>query len=182
MSYLPIKEIAYALKGYYPNAEETEQIIIDCALVAAGADAVSSILPGLAIPATIAGSFGAVWIMYGRLCKALNIEMKRNVLKLLARAALTNIAANLGGLLLAMTASMFIPGASVAASAIVTFVTVYLAGLIFLKMIARLAEQSKDLTSFSDISEREMASTVHATAVGKQELTAAKVAYEMNKA
>jgi hypothetical protein len=53
MSYLPIKEAAYALKDYYPNADETEKVIINCALVAAGADAVGGVLPGLAVPATI---------------------------------------------------------------------------------------------------------------------------------
>ena len=84
MSYLPIKEAAYALKDYYPNADETEKVIINCALVAAGADAVGGVLPGLAVPATIIACFGTVWVMYGQLCGKLGISLKENVLKLLA--------------------------------------------------------------------------------------------------
>ncbi len=132
MSYFPIKEVAYGLKSYYPNADETEQIIIDCAMVAAGADIVGSIIPGLAVPATIITCFGAVWAMYGKLSNKLGISFKKNVLKLIARAVLANIVANLGATIAAVLAGMFIPGASILASAVVVFLTIYLAGLVFL--------------------------------------------------
>lgn len=181
MRNLPVKEILYGLKAYYPNAEETEQNIINCALVAAGADAVSSLIPGLAVPATITACFGTVWVMYGKLSKKLGISLKDNVLKLLARAALANIGANLGGALLAMVVGMLIPGASVLASAVVAFATVYLAGMIFLQLILKLAKKSGNIHDFSDISESEMERAVKDTKVSKEDLNAAKQAYRENK-
>lgn len=176
-----IKELVYGLKTYYSNAEDTEKVIIDCALVAAGADAVGGIIPGLAIPATIASCFGAVWVMYGKLCDTLNISLKENVLKLLAKAALANIAANLGGALIAMFVGMFIPGASIFVSAAVTFITVYLAGIVFLALILKMAKQSSDLHTFSDISESDMEKTVNATKLSKEDLKEARKVYDRNK-
>lgn len=176
-----MKALVYGLKEYYDNAEQTEKVIIDCALVAAGADAVGSIIPGLAIPATIASCFGAVWVMYGKLCGTLGISMKENVLKLLAKAAISNIAANLGGALIAMFAGMLIPGASIAVSAAVTFITVYLAGIVFLALVLKMAEKSSDPYSFSDISESDMKKTVSNTKLSKEDLKEAKKSYEQNK-
>ena len=94
------KTIMYALKAYYSNAENTEKIILNCALVAASADLVGGAIPGLAIPAVITSCFGAIWVMYGKLCKELGISLKDNTLKILARAAITNIAMNLTGVIL----------------------------------------------------------------------------------
>lgn len=113
-----IRELTYGLRDYYNHADEAERIIMNAALTSAAADAVGGLIPGLALPATILSCFGAVWIMYGALCKTLGISLKENVLKLLAKAALANITANLGGALAAMFAGMFIPGASVLVSAV----------------------------------------------------------------
>lgn len=176
-----MRELLLALKVYYHDADEAQKIILDSALVAAGADAVGSFIPGLAIPITIVGCTGAVWVMYKRLCDKLGISLSGKVLKLLARAAVANIAANLGGAFLALIAGLLVPGASIAASAIVSFLTVYLAGFIFLKLILGLAQKSADPYTFSDISTSEMKREVEQTKVSKEDLEAAKQVYEENK-
>ncbi len=181
MSYLPIKETMYALKSYYVDAEEAEKIIISCALVAAGVDAVGGAIPGLAFPATIISCFGAVWVMYGQLCNKLGISLKENVLKILARAALANIVGNLGAAIAALITGLFIPGASILASAVITFVTIYLAGYIFLQLILKMARRSKDPYTFSDISTSEMKKMTKEAKVSKEDLAAAKKAYDENK-
>ncbi len=181
MSNIPLSVVARELLDHYRRAGETEQIIIGCATTATVADAVGGAIPGLAIPATIVSCVGAVWAMYGILCSTLGISIKKNVLKLLARAAITNIAANLGGALIAMFAGMFIPGASIIVSAAVTFITVYLAGFIFLKLILKMAKKSNDPYSFSDINESEMKRMVHDEKLTKEDLNAAKSVYEKNK-
>ena len=181
MSYIPTKDLCYALKDHYCNADKAEKIIINCALVAAGADAVAGIIPGLAIPATIVACFGTVWVMYGKLCETLGITLSEKILKLLARAALANIAANLGSVFIAMFAGMMFPGTSMAASAVTAFVTVYLAGMIFLQLILKLAEQSKDPYSFKDISTDEFKKGVENTKVGREDLEAARKIYQENK-
>lgn len=175
------KTIFSELSRHYDNAEETEKIIINSALAAAAADAVGSVIPGLAIPATILSCFGAVWLMYGSLCSALGISIKENVLKLLAKAALANITANLGGALAASFAGMFIPGASILVSAAVAFVAVYLAGIVFLRLILKMAETSSDPHSFSDISEKEMGDLLSRVKLTKEDLKTAKNVYRQQK-
>lgn len=176
-----LKALMYGLKEHYRHAEDVEKVIINCALVAACADAVGGAIPGLAVIATITSCFGAVWVMYGKLCSVLGISLKENVLKLLAKAALANIAANLGAGLVAMFAGMFIPGASVLVSAAVSFISVYLAGIVFLAMIKKLADKSEDPYTFSDISEKEMKKTVSSVKLSKDDLNAAKDAFDKNK-
>lgn len=175
------KEVIRGLRAYYPNADDTQKVILDSAMVAAGADAIGGIIPGLAIPATIVACFGAVWVMYGRLCSTLGISLRENVLKLLARAVLANIAGNLGGVFAASFVGMFIPFASILVSAAVVFVTVGLAGLIFLRMILSLAKKSSDPYTFSDLSESEMESTARYTNVSKGDFEAMRGAYRSSR-
>lgn len=179
---MSIKELASALKIYYANAEEAEKIILTSAALAAAADAVGSWVPVLAVPAAIVSSFGAVWHMYAKLCKKLDISIKENVLKLLARAALANIAANLGSVIVTMLVSIMIPGASIAASAITVFLAVYLAGLIFLRFLLKLAEKSADPHSFSDMSKSDMKEVLSGVSVTKADLNDARAAYASNRA
>lgn len=181
MSYVPIKELAYALKSYYPNADQTEKTILNCAAVAATADAVGSLIPGLAIPATVVSCFGAVWTMYGLLCNQLGISLKENVLKLLARAALSNIVANLGGALAALVAGMLFPGTSIPAAAIIAFITVYLAGMVFLQLILKLADSSNDPHGFTDINIDEMKKAMKDNKLSRDDLDAAKQAFRQNQ-
>lgn len=160
-----MKDAAYLLKAYYANAEDAEKIILSCALTAAGADAVGGLIPGLAVPMIVVSCLGAVWAMYGSICAKLNISIKGNVLKILARAALANIVANLGGFLAAYLVATFIPGAGVAASALLTFATVYLAGYIFLQTLLKLAKKSRDPHTFGDIDEHDMKDTIKSVKV-----------------
>lgn len=176
-----LKMVLYALKEHYSNADNVERIIIECALTAAAAAGIGGMIPGLSVPALIIGCFGAVWVMYGRICKELGISLKKNVLKLLARAALSNIAANLGGALLVSLAGLLIPGASVAVSAVATFICVYIAGLLFVQLLGKLAAKSADPVSFSDISASEMGEIVKEAKVDMADLEAAKEAYTTNK-
>lgn len=173
-----IKELLIGLKAYYDNAEGTEKVILSYAIAAAAADAAGGAIPGLAIPAAIVSCFGAVWMMYGSLCTALGISIKEHALKLLAKAALANIAANLGGVLIAIFAGMLLPGASILVSAAVAFIAVYLAGIVFLRLILKMARQSCDPYTFRDISDHEMKAAVRGITVTKEDLNAAKAVYD----
>lgn len=83
--------------------------------------------------------------------------------------------------MIAMFAGMFIPGASVIVSAAVAFIAVYLAGIGFLVLILKLAEKSSDSYAFSDISEKEMKNEVSGTKLTRDDLNAAKDAFDGNK-
>ena len=178
----PMVMVTEALKSFYSNADDANKVIMTAALTAASADAIGGAIPGLAIPATIVSCFGTVWVMYGAICRKLGINMKDKALKLLARAALVNIAANLGGALAALIAGMLVPGGSILASAVVAFLTVYLAGLVFLKTLVKLAAASSDPHSFSDMSEGDMKRAMKETKVSKEDLEAARKAYGTSKA
>ena len=171
---LPIREVIYALKVYYPNADETEKVIIENAAVAAGANVIGGWIPVLAVPAAITTCVGAVWVLYGRLCSKLNISLRGNLLKLLARAAVANIGANLAGALIALLIPMIIPGASAAASALLGFCVVYIAGQIFLNLVLSMAKKSSKPFSYDDISDSEMQDIVRNNSVSKEDLTRAR--------
>ena len=158
-----IKELLIGLKAYYDNAEGTEKVILSYAIAAAAADAAGGAIPGLAIPAAIVSCFGAI---------------KEHALKLLAKAALANIAANLGGVLIAIFAGMLLPGASILVSAAVAFIAVYLAGIVFLRLILKMARQSCDPYTFRDISDHEMKAALRGITVTKEDLKAAKAVYD----
>lgn len=79
-----------------------------------------------------------------------------------------------------MFAGMFIPGASILASAAVSFIAVYLAGIVFLRLILKMAQKSSDPYTFSDISSSEMKAAARNITVTKEDLNAAKAVYEAN--
>lgn len=169
------------LGRYYEKAEETIRIITRCALVAGAANVVGGVIPGVAVVTTIISCVGAVWTMYVKLCQELKISLSEKALKLLARAVVSNIAANLGGALVAMLAAMLLPVGSVAASALVGFVTVYLAGIVFLKLILKLAEKTGDPHSFNGIDANSMKREVADFKVTQEDLEEAKKVFDENR-
>ena len=176
-----LKTVVRGLKGHYSQAEDTEKIIITAASVAAGASAVGGVIPVLAIPGMIVSCFGAVWVMYAKICTCLGLNLKEGLLKILARAALANIVANLAGAFAAEIVFAFVPGASVIAGAALTFCTVYLAGLIFLKTILSLAKKGKSGAALNHLSDSEFENILKEQKVDKSNLKDAKNAYKNDK-
>lgn len=88
---------------------------------------------------------------------------------------------NLGSVIIGAVAGMLIPGASIPVSAIVTFITVYLSGMMFLQLILKMAQKSTNLHTFSDISTDEMKKTVSNVKLSKDDLEAAKKIYDSHK-
>lgn len=176
-----LRQVVKQLGKYYEKAEDTTTIIINCALVATGGAVADGNFPALAVPIAIVSCLPATWTMYVKLCQKLDISISENTLKLLARAVISNIASNLVGELIALVAAMFLPGGSVAASAVVKFVTLYLAGVIFLNLILRLAQKSGDPHNFGGISANEMKKEAANIKMTKADLQAAKADYEANK-
>lgn len=168
-----INETANALQRYYSNASETKSIIKNCALVAAGAATAGSLIPVLAIPAVITSSFGAIWVMYGKLCTALGISLKENTLKLLARAAIANISTNL----ISMLIGTLIPVGGIAIGAIATYVTVVIAGNIFLKLILGMARSGVNVANCNDCDLKEIVKNIN---VDPDEINDAKNEYKDN--
>ena len=132
---MKMQELTNNLETYYQNAPQAQKIIINCALTAGGATAVGGLVPVLSIPATIVASLGAIWAMYIKLSQCLGVPFKENSLKVLASAALSNIATNLIGVFAIELLGTIVPGFGCVAGAALTFACVYLAGLMFMKML-----------------------------------------------
>lgn len=119
------------------NADSQE--IADCVIGHAAAASVAAMAGGVfsGFASLIASgiAIGAIWRMYIKLCQILNINLKKDILKSVASAVLSNIVTQIGGMILAEVLIGFIPGASVLVCGVVNFVVVYFAGLIFIKTL-----------------------------------------------
>ena len=150
---------------------------MDCALTAAAAAAVGGIIPVLAIPAAIVSCVGAVWAMYIQLCKCLEIPIGDNLLKVLASAALSNIAVNLASVFIAELVGTLIPGVGIAANAIITFACIYLAGLMFMQMLLAFARKGKVGSDLGGISKAELKDEIRSQTPTAEDVKFVKKAY-----
>lgn len=177
---MSMNEILRCLKVYYKGAESAEKVILNCALTAAAASAVGCFVPVLSLPSMIISCFGAVWMMYAQLCDCLGIPFKTNILKVLASAALSNIATNLIGVFVVELLVAFIPGVGSVAGAAVTFACVYLAGMMFMKMLLAFAKNGKTGSDLDSMTSREAQSYMKKCEVSKEDVKDAKAAFDQS--
>lgn len=121
--------------------ESIKETISNYAIAAAVASAVAGAIPGVAGVVAALTQAGFVWATYVKINKTLGISMSENTAKFIGSAIVTNLVTNCGALLLAYAAACvvaFIPGVGVAANAILGYVIVYVAAIIYLKLITRL--------------------------------------------
>lgn len=177
---MDINVLAKELKAFYSNADEAVRTIINCALVAAGASAVGGLIPALEIPAIIVSCIGAVWSMYIKICKILNIRIGDNLLKVLASAALSNIATNLVGIFAMEILVCFIPGLASISGALITFASVYLAGQMFMAMLLAFANRGKTGAALEGISTEDMQTVLNEQTPTKADVKNAKKVFHEN--
>lgn len=175
-----LNDLLKDLRYYYKSADEVGKIILTCGLTAAGAVAVGGMFPILAIPAFIVSSVGAVWAMYGKICKCLEIPIRKNILKVLASAALSNIAANLAGVFAVEIVTAMIPGIGSAAGAAATFACIYLAGIMFTETLLAFAEKGQVGNDLGSVSERTLKSEIKSHTPTKEDVKDARSSFEHN--
>ena len=150
-------------------------------MVAAGAAGVGGMIPVFSIPSMIVSCVGAVWAMYIKICNCLEIKLSENLLKILASAALSNIAVNLVSAFAAELLFSFVPGTSIATSALITFCSVYLAGVMFVKMILAFAKQGKTGKALESVSQATFESVLKDQTMTKSDVKKAKGEYNKEK-
>lgn len=120
----------------------------------------SAWLPGVGSSASMVACAGFIWSMYYRINTQLGIPFAKNILKSVATAIGTNLAAGAVGALAISSAFSFIPGlGSIGASMIMAgtcYATTFASGLVYLKVLTRLAQSNAD---FSNIGEAELKAT-----------------------
>lgn len=178
---MSLNALLAGLKAYYKQAEDVEKIILNCAMVAAGAAGVGGVIPVFSIPSMIVSCVGAVWAMYIKICNCLEIKLSENLLRILASAALSNIAVNLVSAFAAELIFSFVPGASIATSALITFCSVYLAGVMFVKMILAFAKQGKTGKTLESVSQSTFEAVLKDQTMTKSDVKKAKGEYNKEK-
>lgn len=177
-----LREVVYGLKLYYSQASEAEKIVVSGAALAAGASTVGGFIPFLEIPMIIVSCVGAVWAMYISICDCLNIPIGKNILKVLASAALSNIAANLASVFAVELIACVIPGIGSAAGAAATFACVYLAGIMFLNMLLALAKKGLIAEDLGKVSKKDFESVLANQTPTRENVKEAKSVFKKNAA
>lgn len=175
-----LQDVARCLKVYYKDADEAQQIILNCAMVAAGAAAVGGWVPVLALPSIIISCFGAVWAMYIEVAKCLDIPIGKNLLKVLASAALSNIATNLVGVFAVELVTAVIPGIGSLAGAAATFGCVYLAGMMFMQMLLAFAKKGKVGNDLRHVSQQVLKSEIKNHTPTREDVKDARHSFDGN--
>lgn len=135
------------------SPEDLCKIVKFHGLGAAATSAGAGLLPGVGSVACTAVYAGFVWSMYGRLGKAIGLPFNKHILKSLAAGVASNLAATAATTLVATAVVSLIPGiGSVAASALdaaLGYAVVSSAGILYMKLLIKLAKSKKDPLNLS---------------------------------
>lgn len=156
---------AFALMGIdkLSNSFVTDQLGEDMAkivrqhAIASTAISLASAIPGAGAVACVLAQTAAVYSMYVRMNSALDIRLKKNVVKSIASAVIANIATNavtvLGGIAASSVLSM-IPGVGSAASTImmggIGYATIMIAGIVYAKTLTALTKNNRKIDTMSE--------------------------------
>lgn len=112
----------------------------------------AGLLPGVGGVACTAVYAGFVWSMYGRLGKAIGLPFNKHILKSLAAGVATNLAAAAVTTLAVTAVASIIPGMSLVAAAVYAslgYAVVSAAGILYMKLLIKLAKSKKDPVNLS---------------------------------
>lgn len=190
MNYGPMmKQALYALEeelkrvGRDVNSEAIAGIIETHAVATAASAAASAIIPGTGGTIAFGIACASTITMYGRLAKEMGITLSQGLIRAVVSALAVDLGASVTTSIAATAALSFIPGlGSMAAStitAITNFAFVYLAGMMFVKLIAKFG-----ISRVQNMSQSEMKSAIHDVQKGVNMTSAMKEArssYKTNK-
>jgi len=143
-----LQEIGRAMQGNLSGSQLVgiQDTIKRFAITSAVAGAVSGVVPGASLLALLTQT-GLVWATYVKINQQLGISMKENTARFIASAIGTNIITNAGMLILSYAAAAivsFIPilgqAAAAAAGAAMGYILIYVAAVIYLKLIVELVQ------------------------------------------
>lgn len=131
--------------------EKIKDTIGNYAIATAVASGVAGVAPGIAGVAAALTQAGFVWATYVQINKTLEISMSENTAKFIGSAVVTNLITNAGAfaaVIVGSTIMSVLPGGqilSVAMSAALGYVIVYVSAIIYLKLITRMMQSDGTL-------------------------------------
>ena len=129
-------------RGVHVTSQELINIIRNHSIGAMASMMASGMLPGVGGVAATAVEIGFVWTMYYRICEKLNINLKKETLKAIGSALITNIAASVVSQIIASTVLSVIPGlgtlGSMALCGFMGYYLTYYSGVVFMQLLIRI--------------------------------------------
>ena len=116
-------------------AERIRNNVIGHAAASAASAIAAGFLPGAGALVAFGISVGAIWAMYIKICSLCGISFKKDLLKALASAVLSNIVTQLAGIIVLDVVVSIIPGAASVVGAFMNFLVVYAAGIVFINLL-----------------------------------------------
>lgn len=176
---------ANALKGYYNEADDIVKSVINHAVAAAGAAALSGCVPGAGSTIAASVSIGIIVKMYVSLGNMLGIHLGNGMLKALASAIVADLAGSVVAMLAVSTVLSFIPGLGTLGAAGITGLTsfcyVYLAGVIYITIVGKIVGSGKSVNSMTEEELKEAARQAAGSMDMKKAVKEATSAYKNNK-
>lgn len=130
-------------------------------------------------------SVGIIVKMYVSLGKMLGVKLGNGVLKSLASAVVADLAGAVAASIAVAAAISFIPGIGTLGSAAITGITsfcyVYLAGIIYIKMLGSLLNKGKSVDSMSEAELKQAMRNTASSIDLNDAIKEAKKAYKDNK-
>ena len=140
-------------KGISVTADELMKIVKTHSAGSAASMMATGALPGVGSTIALGIEIGFVWSMYYRVCTKLGINVKKELLKSLGSAFVTNIAGSIAAQLIAGTVLSIIPGIGTAGAAIVNglmgYSITYYSGIIFMNLLVRVFKAGKSMGQYS---------------------------------
>ena len=175
----------YMSSGAYAenfDSRELADIVVGHAAAAGVSAMAAGALPGVGSIIASGLAVGAIWTMYMRIGKCLNLKIIRDLWKAIASAVLANVVTQLAGVLALELVVGFIPGASIIAAGVVNFGVTYVAGLIFLKALTEIFKAGKNPAQMTGEQMKKQFSAAAKTVNVKSAFSEAKSAFnEMKK-
>lgn len=143
-----MKQAVYALNDYMKSigggvdGEAVADIVATHAIATAVSAAASGVIPGAGGAIAFGIACTSTMAMYGRLAGVIGVRLDSGLIKALASAVVADLAAAVSATIAVSAAISFIPGVGSMGAATLTAITnfcfVYMAGIIFIKMIVAL--------------------------------------------
>lgn len=141
------------MKGISITEEELMKLVKTHSAGAAASMVATGILPGVGSVAALGANIGFIWSMYYRICTCLGISVKKEALKAVGSALITNIGAGIASEVIAGTVLSIIPGiGTVGAMAVIGLMgysLTYYSGIIFMQLLVRVFKAGGSLEKMS---------------------------------
>ena len=142
-----------ATRGVNVTADELFKLVRTHSAGAAAASIATGVLPGAGATLSVIANTGFVWSLYYRICVKLGINVKKELLKALGSAFITNASANVVSLIITSTVLSFIPGLGTVGAAtvcgLVGYGITYYSGIIFMQLLVRVFKTGGQLENMS---------------------------------